>query len=177
MTSAPDRSEAAPYYFTYIDRVPAGDICAILERQGTDMLALMRTISETQSQHRYAHDKWSIRELWSHINDTERLFVARAFWFARGFDTPLPSFDQHIAAAAARADDRSWASIVDEFRDVRAATLSFFRNLPEPAWLRRGIASDNPFTVRALAYMAAGHVIHHTEILRDRYGMNAGTLP
>ena len=175
MTSAPDRSEAAPYYFTYIDRVPTGDICAILERQGTDTLALIRSISEPQSLYRYAQDKWSIRELWTHINDTERLFVARAFWFARGFDTPLPSFDQHIAAAAARADDRSWASIVDEFRDVRAATLSFFRNLPEQAWMCRGIASDNPFTVRALAYMAAGHVIHHTEILRERYAVAAST--
>lgn len=169
MTSAPDRSEAAEYYFTYIDRVPAGDICAILDQQRHETLALMRTISEAQSQQRYAADKWSIRQLLSHINDTERLFVARAFWFARGFDTPLPSFDQTVAAAAAGADDRSWASHVEEFRDVRAATLSFFRNLPATAWARRGVASDNPFTVRALAYLAAGHVIHHTTILRERY--------
>ena len=171
MTSAPDRSEAAEYYFTYIDRVPAGDICAILDQQGRDTIALLRGISEAQSQHRYAPDKWSVRQLLGHINDTERLFVARAFWFARAFDTPLPSFDQTTAAAAAAADDRSWASHVDEFRDVRAATLSFFRNLPDAAWTRRGIASDNPFTVRALAYLAAGHVIHHMTILRERYSI------
>ena len=93
----------------------------------------------------------------------------RAFWFARGFDSPLPSFDQNTAMSAADADARSWRSHIDEFRAVRAATLAFFRNLPEEAWTRRGIASDNPFTVRALAYLAAGHVTHHCRILRERY--------
>lgn len=171
--SRPDRSEAAAYYFTYIDRVPSGDICRILEQQGDETIALMRNITEEQSRQRYAADKWSIRQLLGHINDTERLFVARAFWFARGFDTPLPSFDQNIAASTAGADDRSWTSHVDEFRDVRAATLSFFRHLPREAWTRRGIASDNPFTVRALAYLAAGHVIHHLAILRERYAITA----
>ena len=82
MISAPDRSEAAEYYFKYIDRVPPGDICVILEQQGQDTLALMRGISEAQSRQRYADGKWSIREVLAHINDTERLFVARAFWFA-----------------------------------------------------------------------------------------------
>lgn len=169
MIAPPDRSEAAEYYFTYIDRVAPGDICQILEAQFVETLPLFHGISEAQSTLRYAPDKWSIRQLLSHINDTERLFVSRAFWFARGFDTPLPSFDQNVAASAARADDRSWASLVEEFRAVRAATLTFFRNLPDDAWTRRGIASGNPFSVRALAYLAAGHVFHHTEILRTRY--------
>ena len=103
------------------------------------------------------------------LNDTERLFIFRAFWFARGFDSPLPSFDQNIAAAAAAADERSWKSHLDEFRSVRGATLAFFRNLPADAWARSGIASGNPFTVRALAYIAAGHNTHHVSILRSRY--------
>ena len=114
-------------------------------------------------------DKWTVRELLNHINDTERLFVARAFWFARGFDSPLPSFDQLVAATAAEADARAWSTHVEEFTTIRAATLTFFENLPADAWMRRGIASDNPFTVRALAYLAAGHVIHHAAILRSRY--------
>ena len=168
-TTRPDRSEAAPYYFTYIDRVDADDISAALGAQGIETLALLESISEGQSLHRYAPDKWTIRQLLSHINDTERLFVSRAFWFARGFDSELPSFDQHVAAAAAAADVRPWRSHVDEFRTVRAATLSFFQNLPEPAWDRRGIASGNPFSVRALAYLAVGHVTHHVAILRTRY--------
>lgn len=165
----PDRTEAAAYYFTYIDQVGAGGICDILEAQATEVLALLRRISDARSLHRYAPDKWTIREVLSHINDCERLFVFRAMWFARGFDTPLPSFDQNVAIAAAGADARSWSSHVDEFRTIRASTLAFFRNLPDDAWMRRGIASGNPFTVRALAYIAAGHVTHHERILRERY--------
>jgi hypothetical protein len=167
--TAPDRTEAAPYYFTYIDKVPSGDILAIMDAQSREMLALLEGISEERSLVRYAPDKWSIRELLGHVNDTERLFVSRAFWFARGFESPLPSFDQNVAVAAAGAHDRSWNSLVDEFRTVRAATVSFFQNLPVEAWTRRGIASDNPFTVRALAYLAVGHVTHHMSILQERY--------
>jgi hypothetical protein len=105
----------------------------------------------------------------NHLTDCERLFVSRAFWFARGFDSTLPSFDQEVAVSAAGADHRSWADLVAEFEAVRTATLTLFRSLPTDAWARRGVASDNPFTVRALAYMCVGHVNHHTAILRDRY--------
>jgi hypothetical protein len=167
--TAPERGEVADYYFTYIDQVPAGDIRDILGSQATETLAVFEGISEEGSLYRYAPDKWSIRDVLGHINDTERLFVARAFWFARGFDTSLPSFDQNVAVSAARAHHRTWRSLVDEFGTVRAATLSFFLNLPEDAWGRRGVASDNPFTVRGLAYIAAGHVAHHLRILRQRY--------
>lgn len=169
MIGAPDRAEAAPYYFTYIDQVPDGDIIELLDAQARATTALLRKIPDEQSLHRYAPGKWSIREVVGHVNDTERLFVSRAFWFARGFDTPLPSFDQNVAVATAGAHERSWNSHIEEFAAVRAATLAFFGNLPAPAWERRGVASDNPFTVRALAYLAAGHVIHHTNILRERY--------
>jgi hypothetical protein len=165
----PARSEAADYYFTYIDLVPDGDICALLRAQGGETLAMCHAIGEPQSLHRYAPDKWSIREVLGHINDCERMFVFRALWFARGFDTPLPSFDQHVAVRAAGSDAQAWARHVDEFRSIRAATLAFFEHLPPEAWDRRGVASDNPFTVRALAYIAAGHVIHHLRLLRERY--------
>jgi hypothetical protein len=170
MSTRPDRTESAPYYFTYIDQVVGdGDICRILEAQLPETLALLNGIPAERSLHRYAPEKWSIRQVVSHVNDTERLFVSRAFWFARGFDTPLPSFDQNTAISAAGADERPWGSHLEEFRAVRAATLAFFRNLPSEAWTRRGIASGNPFTVRALAYIAAGHVAHHMTILRNRY--------
>lgn len=169
MKTIPDRTEAAEYYFTYIDKVPAGDICETLEAQFPETLALFESIANEQSLHRYAPDKWSIRQVVNHVNDTERLFVFRAFWFARGFDTPLPSFDQNVATAASGADERTWSSHVEEFRAVRAATLTFFRHLPAQAWSRRGVASGNPFTVRALAYLAAGHVTHHATILQERY--------
>jgi hypothetical protein len=169
MIGAPDRTEAAEYYYKYIDRIAGGDICDILEAQADETLALLRGIPEEQSLHRYAPDKWTIRQATSHVNDAERLFVARAFWFARGFDSPLPSFDQETAVATARADDRSWNSHVDEFRDIRASTLAFFRSLPAEAWSRRGVASGYAVTVRALAYIVAGHVAHHNAILREHY--------
>jgi DinB family protein len=165
----PERSEAAEYYFTYIDKVPDGDVRQILEAQSRETLELLSGISEPQSLHRYAPDKWSIRGVVSHWNDTERVFVYRALWFARGFDAPLPSFDQNTAIASAGADERSWASHVEEFRAIRAATLGLFQNLPAWAWDRRGVASGYPFSVRALAYVTAGHVAHHAGVLRERY--------
>src|SRR5690348_10021798 len=140
MIAAPDRSEAAPYYFGYIDLVPPGDICQVLDAQASETVTLYTGISEERSLYRYAPGKWSIREVLGHLNDTERLFVSRAFWFARGFDSPLPSFDQNVAISTAGADQRSLKSHVDEFDAVRAATIAFFRNLPAAAWERRGIA-------------------------------------
>lgn len=169
MTAIPDRTEAAEYYFTYIDQVPGGDICDVLHGQLADTDALLRNIADEESSYRYAPDKWSIREVVGHINDTERLFVFRALWFARGFDSALPSFDQHVAVSTGGAHERSWNGLIDEFRAVREATLAFFSTLPAEAWGRRGVASGNPFTVRALAFITAGHVTHHVTILRNRY--------
>jgi uncharacterized damage-inducible protein DinB len=169
MIGRPEPNEADAYYFRYIDRVPGDDVLAVLDPQLQETTGFLSTISEEKSLHRYGPDKWTMRQVLNHVNDCERLFLFRAFWFARGFDSPLPSFDQHTANAAAGADGLSWASHVEAFRRIRLATLSFFQNLPAEAWARRGIASDVPFTVRALAWIAAGHVDHHTAILRERY--------
>jgi hypothetical protein len=165
----PDRTEVAEYYFTYINQVPEGDIGQILEAQEPEAVELLRNISEERSLHRYAPGKWSIREVVSHINDTERMFTFRALWFARGFDSALPSFDQDVAIRGASAHDRSLSDHVGEFRAVRAATRALFQHMPADAWTRRGIASGNPFSVRALAYITAGHVAHHVRLLRERY--------
>ena len=169
MVGRPEPDEAAPYYFRYIDRVGSGDIVRILQAQLEETSVLLLDISEEKSLHRYEPEKWSIRQVVNHVNDTERVFVSRALWFARGFESPLPSFDQGISAAAARADEVSWAGHVEEFRGIRLATVAFFRNLPADAWSRSGIASGNPFSVRALAYITAGHTSHHAEILQARY--------
>lgn len=169
MRGLPEATEAAPYYFKYIDRIPSDDVVGVLASQLDETLALLRGIGEEKSLHRYAPDKWSLRQVLSHVNDTERVFLFRALWFARGFDSPLPGFDENVSASASGADEVSWARHVEEFHAIRLATLSFFRNLPAEAWMRRGIASDNPFTVRALAYITAGHVAHHVAILQERY--------
>ena len=167
--AVPDHTEAAEYYFTYINQVADPDICRVLENQLAETLTLFQGISEDASRHRYESDKWTIRQVLSHINDTERLFTFRALWFARELPEPLPSFDQDVAVAHAGADDRAWGTHVEEFRAVRAATLALFKHLPEDAWTRRGTASGNPVSVRALAFITAGHLAHHTKILRERY--------
>lgn len=169
MMRRPERSEFAEYYSTYVDKVPDGDIRQILENQSVEVPALLEAIPAAQADYRYAADKWSVREVLAHLNDCERLFVFRAFWFARGFGGPLPSFDQNVAMTTAAASQRSWAKHIDEFRAVRASTLALFRDLTADAWDRRGVASDNPVTVRALAYITAGHVTHHMALLRERY--------
>ena len=167
----PEPAEAAPYYFTYINRIDhaQGDVVGVLASQLDEILPLLSGLSEEKSLHRYAPEKWSFREVLSHVNDCERLFTFRALWFARGFDSALPSFDEKTAAATAKADDIPWARHVEEFRAVRSATLALFRNLPAEAWTRSGTASGFPFTVNALAYITAGHAAHHAAILRERY--------
>jgi hypothetical protein len=169
MIGRPQPSEAAPYYFLYIDQAPGDDPTALIEAQLEECLRFFADISGEKSLYRYAADKWSIREALNHITDTERAFAFRALWFARGFTTPLPGYDQNVAAGGAEADRIPWAAHVEEFHAVRLSTISLFRNLPANAWERSGVASDNPFTVRALAYIIAGHVAHHVKVLRERY--------
>src|SRR5437773_11051960 len=154
MIGRPQAAEAAPYYFTYINQVTGEDPVATVERQLEESLPLLSAISEEKSLHRYAPDKWSIRQIMNHVNDVERVLVFRALWFARGFTTPLPGFDQEVSSA--QADDFAWTRHVEEFRAIRQATIHFFRNLPEEHWSRMGVADENPFTVNALAYIIAG---------------------
>jgi DinB superfamily len=169
MNARPATGDTAPYYFTYIDQVEGDNCLASMTSQLDEAFAFFGGISEDKSLHRYAPEKWSIRQVLSHLNDTERVFVMRALWFARGFDTPLPSFDQNVAIAGAAADERPWVTHVEEFRSVRKASIDFFRSLQPDSWTRRGIASGNPFTVLSLGFMVPGHVTHHIRILRESY--------
>jgi hypothetical protein len=169
MIGRPETPEAAPYYFSYINQVNGNDPIGVIESQLDESGAIFAAIPEQKSLYRYAPDKWSIRQLLNHVTDTERALAFRALWFARGFKEPLPSYDQNIAATGAAADGVLWAAHVEEFRQVRLATIALFRNMPVDAWMRSGIASDNRFTVRAVAFIIAGHLTHHLKILRERY--------
>jgi hypothetical protein len=169
MLERPGESEAAPHFLTYINQVPGGDPFAALERQLDDALALFATISEDSSLRRYSPDKWSVRQVLNHVIDTERAFAFRLLWFARGFETPLPGYDQDIAAKGAEADSVPWAAHVEEFKQVRLATISLYRNMPAAGWTKSGIASEKFVTTRALGWIIPGHVAHHLTILRERY--------
>jgi hypothetical protein len=168
----PTSNESAPYYFGYINLIQTDDIVSALKSQLEDTNSFLGGITEEQSLHSYDPGKWTIRQVVNHVNDTERVFSHRAFWFARGFGDALPSFDQDVAVAASSANDMTWAALKDEYANIRLATISFFENLAPEAWSRSGIASDNPVTVNALAYIIAGHVAHHRNVISERYLSN-----
>lgn len=167
--SRPDKSEYPVYCEGYISRVPAGDIVSIMASQLEDSLALFRSIPEARGDYSYAEGKWSIKEVIGHITDGERIFAYRALRFSRGDTTPLSGFEQDDYVRGGGFDKRSLKDLTDEFEHVRRATISLFSNLDGEAWSRRGVANQNEMSVRALAYVLAGHERHHVEILRTRY--------
>jgi hypothetical protein len=168
MKGRPAPDEAVEYYAGYIKQAPGDDGLAAM-KDYEPLLKTLSAITEEKSLHRYAPGKWSIRELLNHVSDTERVFAFRALWFARGFELPLPSFDQDVAVAGNTADKIPWARHVEEFRRVRQASIALYENLPSEAWLRTGTASGNKFSVRALAFIIAGHANHHVRIVREKY--------
>lgn len=165
----PDAPEFAPYYGRYIAAVPEGDIIAVLHRDRDEWQTLIAGLPESRGAHRYAPDKWSIRQVIGHVSDAERVFSYRAFRIARADRTPLASFDQDDYVKTAGSDHRTLSSLAAELLAVRESTLSLFTTLPDEAWTRTGTASDNPVSVRALAYITAGHAQHHLKILREKY--------
>ena len=165
----PAAGEYAPYYEKYIALVPDGDLVSLLAEQMGDTLALLESVSAERSLHRYAPDKWSIRDLVQHVADSERIFAYRALRIARGDASPLAGFDENRYAAAARADERDWLALIAELEAVRTATVALFRGLGAEALARRGSANNVEVTARALAWIIAGHERHHVGILRERY--------
>jgi DinB superfamily len=165
----PQTTEAAEYYFSYIDLITADEIVPVFKSQRDELLQLLQGISEEQSLKTYAPGKWTIKELLNHLNDGERVFLGRAFWFARGFQDALPSYDQDLAVQVARSNNTPWADLIEEFKAVRSSTITFFNNLPDEGWGRSGVANADPVTVRACAYIIAGHVAHHTNVLKEKY--------
>jgi hypothetical protein len=165
----PEISEYQSFYATYISLVQGDDLIAILDHQLNDSLAMLCRISEAKSLHRYETGKWSIKEVLGHLIDSERIFTYRALRFARNDHTPLSGFDQDPYVSAAGFDDRPWSELVQEFEHIRRSTILFFRGLKPEAAMYFGVANNSPITVRALGYVIAGHELHHTGILRDKY--------
>jgi hypothetical protein len=168
-TARPDATEYAPFYAGYVAGVPESDIVAVLRESGRDILAALAAIPESQGGHRYAAGKWSVREVIGHLIDAERIFSYRALRLARADATPLPGFEENDYVRAAHSDERSLADLVDELRAVRESTVRLFASLPDDGWNRRGVVNGREISVRALAYITAGHARHHLGVLRDRY--------
>jgi uncharacterized damage-inducible protein DinB len=169
ITTQPEATEYAPYYGKYIALVPKEDVVATLSRQLDETLSTLRGLTETQANSRYAPDKWSIKELVGHMIDAERIFAYRALRFARNDQAALAGFEQDDYVSAGNFDNRQLSELADEFEHVRRANLFMLRSLDDEAWGRRGTASETEVSVRALAYIIAGHETHHMQILRTRY--------
>jgi hypothetical protein len=169
----PKPGEYNPYYDRYISLIPGSDIVATLASQLPKTVALLSAHSEQDGELRYAPDKWSVKEVVGHMNDTERIMTYRALRIARNDRTPIEGFEQDDYIRNGPYADLSLADLVEECNSVRAATLSFFRNLRASDWTRRGVANQNEISVRALAYTIGGHELHHRHILEERYFGNA----
>ena len=167
--SRPQPSEYAPYYDRYISLIQGEDILGTLDQQRRQTMLLLSSRDEDDGNFRYAPGKWSAKEVLGHVCDTERIFAYRALRIARADTTPLEGFEQDDYVRNGPFAQRPLADLVEEFIAVRRATLSLFRNLDEAAWLRRGSANKNEVSVRALAYIIAGHEVHHRSILQEKY--------
>jgi hypothetical protein len=165
----PQAGEYAAYQEIYVSRVPGGPIVQTLRHQSEETLALLRRVPEEGAMFAYAPGKWTIKEVIGHLIDTERVMVYRALRFARNDATALPGFDENLYAAEGRFATRSVASLTGELAAVRTSTAAFFEGISPEAWLRSGNANDYRLTVRGLAYVIAGHELHHVAILKERY--------
>ena len=165
----PEPTEYADFYGTYVSKVPGADVLSVLESQRVQMLQLFAGRSERDGSFRYAPGKWTVKEVLGHVTDAERIFTYRALRIARGDQTPLASFEQDDFVRNGAFSERTLASLAEEFAAVRGASLALFRSFNEEAWPRRGVASQKEVTVRALAFITAGHQIHHRLILEERY--------
>jgi hypothetical protein len=169
MPHSPAPTEFAPYYARYIDLVPGGDVVRMLETQIPTTLAVFGAVDEARAGQPAAPGKWSLKQVVGHMADTERVFAYRAMRIARGDATPLPGFEQDDYVRTGGFEARSLRSLLDELADVRRATVRLFDGMPPEAWERAGVASGSPVSANALAYIIAGHELHHLALARTQF--------
>ena len=170
LVARPEPGEYAPYTVEYFDLVPGDDVLEHMETCLRTTPAFFKALPEEVLANPHEAGEWTVKEILQHISDDERIYAYRTLRFARNDLTELPSFDQEIVAAHSGANDRSLASLLDEYDTVRKSTLSLFEGLPEEAMTRIGIANGNPMSVRAAAFHIAGHELHHLVSIGTNYG-------
>jgi hypothetical protein len=173
MIERPQPDEYAPFYAGYVAAVPPSDVLERLAAQPGELVAVASALGAERERFRYAPDKWSVREIFGHLVDAERVFGYRAFRIGRGDATPLSGFDQEPYVAQGGYDEVPLADSAAEFARARASSLDAVRRALPAALERRGVASGNPVSFRALLYILAGHVEHHRKVLAERYGVRA----
>jgi hypothetical protein len=165
----PQLDEYAAYYQRYVDKIPACDISDYLSKQVDAFTGFLAALPDTKHEYRYAEDKWTIKQVFQHVIDTERIFAYRLLCIARNDKAAFPGFDENTYAEQAKVDGRLLIDMLEEFNVVRKATVYLINSFKEEEMLRIGEASNYAISARALAYIIAGHVEHHTDILKERY--------
>ena len=168
-TRRPEAGEYNAYYETYIGKIPEVDIVSVLRAQRDSTLAFLEKLPADKIEYSYAPGKWTLRQVFGHVLDMEWVFAARAFHFARAVPGDLPGVDQEDTMQVVDFATTRWPALLDQWRHVRSAGIALFESLDAAAWERKGIASGNTVTVRALAYIIAGHERHHIGVIRERY--------
>lgn len=165
----PQEGEFAPYYGRYVALVPDDNLLRYFATQQENFASLLATLPESKLLHRYAEGKWSIKDVAQHIIDSERIFAYRALSIARNDPNNLPGFEENDYAATAKADDRSGKEMADDYNAARSATIALFKSFDDSVLARKGVANNQPVSVRALGYVIAGHDLHHFTVVKERY--------
>jgi uncharacterized damage-inducible protein DinB len=168
MLNRPDRGEYADFYATYISKVPDGDLLNFMDLQPGEFNGMVNDLTDEQAMQPPAPGKWSVKQVLGHLCDTERIMGYRALRFARSDKTEIEGFEQDDYVAAANSNGRSTTELLAELKSVRGATLTLLESLTTTESQRSGIANGNSISVRALAYVIAGHAQHHLELLRKQ---------
>jgi hypothetical protein len=165
----PESKDYPASYEGYINNVADEDPIRMLEEQFIELRNILSPLDDSQAAHAYAEGKWSIKELIGHLIDTERVMSYRALAIARGEKQHLPGFDEKDYAKESNINSRNLSRILNEYHNVRKATLSLFKSFDENILSKRGVANNSEITVNAIVYMVAGHEKHHIKILKERY--------
>lgn len=165
----PNYDISPPYYVKYFELVKEENLIEALNNSFASTTKLLESIPEAKHTYCYAEGKWTVKELLSHIADTERIFAYRALRFSRLDETNLPGYEENLFAPNANTVNRSLPEMINEFKAVRLATLSLFIYLNEHMLDFFGSANNLKVNARMLGWMIAGHCTHHCNILKERY--------
>ena len=165
----PDLSRIPEFYHGYISKVKENDLMPALRNSTSQLFDLLKSIPKEKHEYRYAEGKWTVKDVVQHMIDGERVFTYRALRFARKDDTPLPGFEENLYAQTAKADKRNWNDLVDEFSVLRKASEAMFASFDNEQLEADGIANENSTYVLGIGYILAGHVLHHCQIIKERY--------
>lgn len=168
----PEPDEYGEFYKNYIELIDEPNIVQVLIQQGQQTYAVIQRLTTDEASHRYEKDKWSVKEIFGHLVDTERIMAYRALCISRGETTSLPGYDHETYVQEAEFENRSLQSISTEYDALRNSNISMFNSFSKNQTMRKGTANDVTVSVRGLAYIIAGHERHHMQILENKYDIN-----